>query len=317
MEFSKWQNFSQTNYSPFTFSFLHMMWGNDNAGKCVTLDFPVLTSRKKFSENYLEISSISLDVDEVSLIKAHSHLRDFSFISFFLNNLIDVPIYFTKSKSLKRKNFEILVLKFANLLMKKGKKEKIVNLLFGAFTKFFEDLRKKSFSVKYDIFKWVDLYLFLNSTFTHSKSNVLFSFKTPLLRLFNQHCDNEETLLNKEFFFYEYLLSRISQVSPIFSFFVYANAKNLRKFSRKKAVKYIYVWKYLPPYKRTHVALHWLIKDVKFSSGADLIERVSKTLELLTFSPKLTHVWQCGFFSHRHVFKNFKKTLMVSLKTSR
>ena len=45
------------------------------------------------------------------------YIRNSSFINFFLNNMIDVPICFKKSNSLKTKNFELPLLKFSNFLM--------------------------------------------------------------------------------------------------------------------------------------------------------------------------------------------------------
>jgi hypothetical protein len=73
------------------------------------------------------------------------HLRKSSFISFFIENMIDVPICFKKSKSLKFKNFEIPTLKFINLLMSDGKKEKIINYVFKSFFVFFNNFKINSF----------------------------------------------------------------------------------------------------------------------------------------------------------------------------
>lgn len=66
-------------------------------------------------------------------LSSYLFLKKPSFISFFINNFIDVPICFKKSKSLRRKNFELPLLKICALLMKKGKKEKTINLFFKIF----------------------------------------------------------------------------------------------------------------------------------------------------------------------------------------
>ena len=55
--------------------------------------------------------------------------------------MIDVPICFKKSSSLKTKNFELPLLKFSNFLMKKGKKEKIFKFIFKAFRYFFKTFK--------------------------------------------------------------------------------------------------------------------------------------------------------------------------------
>jgi hypothetical protein len=54
--------------------------------------------------------------------------------------MIDVPICFKKSVSLKHHSFELPLLKFANFLMKQGKKEKIIRLIFSSFRSFFKNI---------------------------------------------------------------------------------------------------------------------------------------------------------------------------------
>ena len=63
--------------------------------------------------------------------------------------MIDVPICFKKSPSLKNKNFELPLLKFINYLMKKGKKEQTTRMLFNAFRIYFEDLDFKKLNMSY------------------------------------------------------------------------------------------------------------------------------------------------------------------------
>jgi ribosomal protein S7 len=50
--------------------------------------------------------------------------------------MVDVPICFKKSRSLKTKNFELPLLKFSNLLMRKGKKDKIIRIIFNSIRLF-------------------------------------------------------------------------------------------------------------------------------------------------------------------------------------
>jgi ribosomal protein S7 len=58
--------------------------------------------------------------------------------------MIDVPTCFKKSESLKNKSLELPLLKFANYLMKKGKREKTIVLLVKAFSLFFQTLKKEN-----------------------------------------------------------------------------------------------------------------------------------------------------------------------------
>lgn len=78
---------------------------------------------------------------DTSYLTEFFYLKDSSFIKFFINNLIDVPVCFKKSNSLKTKNFELPLLKFSNFLMKKGKKEKTFRLIFNAFRSFFKNIK--------------------------------------------------------------------------------------------------------------------------------------------------------------------------------
>jgi len=63
---------------------------------------------------------------------SYSHLRRVSFIDFFINYAIDVPICFKKSPSLKSINSQLPLLKFANLLTRSGKRESLFRILFLA-----------------------------------------------------------------------------------------------------------------------------------------------------------------------------------------
>jgi hypothetical protein len=71
--------------------------------------------------------------------------RKSSFISFFIDNMIDVPVCFKKSPSLKYKSFELPLLKFSNFLMKRGGREQTVRAFMGAFDLFFLNMRRDVF----------------------------------------------------------------------------------------------------------------------------------------------------------------------------
>jgi len=73
------------------------------------------------------------------------YLRYSFFISFFLNNMLDVPVCFRKSRSLIRKNNQLPLLKFSNLLMRQGKREQIIKKLIVTLNNFFLTLQKENF----------------------------------------------------------------------------------------------------------------------------------------------------------------------------
>jgi hypothetical protein len=96
----------------------------------------------ELDESYNNFNSINLNT--------YIYLKKPSFISFFINNLVDIPICFKKSQSLKRKNFELPLLKFINYLMKDGKREKILKLFFYSFRNF-EQKKLKDISTTSEI----------------------------------------------------------------------------------------------------------------------------------------------------------------------
>jgi hypothetical protein len=89
-------------------------------------------------------TSVNLNQNDFSFLTDYLYIRNSSFIKFFINNMIDVPICFKKSVSLKNHNFELPLLKFSNFLMKQGKKEKVVRLIFSSFRFFFKTLKLNS-----------------------------------------------------------------------------------------------------------------------------------------------------------------------------
>jgi hypothetical protein len=97
---------------------------------------------------------------------------------------------------------------------------------------------------------------------------------------------NNDKTINISLFLKNYLYFLLSKVSPIFSYFIYSVDKNIRKYSRGKSGKYVFIWKFIAPYKRIHLAIRWLIKDIKFNQSRIFNERLSKTFDSLVFAPE-------------------------------
>lgn len=266
--------------------------------------------------------NVNFNQNDLSFLTDFMYIRNSSFIKFFINNMIDVPICFKKSVSLKHHNFELPLLKFANFLMKQGKKEKIIRLIFSSFRSFFKNINTSASTQKNTsfFFSWLNLYLFgLNLLQTTSlNSNTLSNFKfQELINLkYNNIFVNNDKTINIAFFLKNYLYFLLSKVSPIFSYFIYSVDKNIRKYSRGKSGKYVFIWKFIAPYKRIHLAVRWLIKDIKFNQSRIFNERLLKTFDSLVFSPEKSFSWKSKIFSHNYVFKNFRKSLMTSLRTT-
>lgn len=257
---------------------------------------------------------------DLSFFNDYLYIRNSSFINFFLNNMIDVPVCFKKSNSLRVKNFELPLLKFSNFLMWEGKREKIVRTLFNSFRSFFNFFKFNKLKNSSELIDWFSLYLLTNNFNFNFFNNILFKFNynfdNPLyINYSNNILDNEKTF-NFTFFLKNYLYFLLSKVSPVFSYFIYSVDKNIRKYSRGKSGKYTFIWKFIAPYKRIKLSTRLIVKDVKFYQSRKFQERLVKTFENLYFSPEKSFSWKSKIFSHNYVFKNFRKTLMSSLRTT-
>jgi len=124
--------------------------------------------------------SINFNDNETSLLTDYLYIRNSSFIKFFINNMIDVPVCFKKSSSLKTRNFELPLLKFSNFLMKKGKKEKIIRLIFSSFRLFFKNTKNNNLKNSSFFFFWLNIYIFglnfLNTLYFFIKIFFIFIF---------------------------------------------------------------------------------------------------------------------------------------------
>jgi hypothetical protein len=87
---------------------------------------------------FLRLSTI----DATEIFDKYYELRKSSFISFFSEYRIDVPLCFYNSKSLRRLSFELPLLKFSNFLMFDGKKEKFFLIFLRAFQSFIKSTKK-------------------------------------------------------------------------------------------------------------------------------------------------------------------------------
>lgn len=203
--------------------------------------------------------------------------------------------------------------------MRKGLKEQTVRILFSSVSKLIETSKQTNFT------SWMKLYFLLNSNFYNINIEGGKNFNAPFL-FFNENLSygiayenvltNETKLVENSFYVKNFLLDKLSQVSPIFSYFIYSVDKNIKKYSRGKSGKYVFIWKYIAPYKRLNLTMKWVAKEIKFTSNKNLFDRISYVLNLLIGDLKASFAWKSKTFSHNYVFKNLRKTLMSTLKTS-
>lgn len=272
-------------------------------------------------------------------------LRKTSFISFFVNNLIDTPSCFKKIKSLKRTNMELPMLKFINFFMKKGKKEQYAKYFFKAISFFYSHETKKInfkiYNIKnnniihnisqannYDLkffkkndYSWIDLFLSLNNVWNCYKHNAISHIKLDTEYKYDLNYGSTLTTNNKQtdsnYYLKNYLQLKLNSVLPIFNFFIHNVDKNVKKYSRGKSGKYTFVWKYVTIYKRIFVAIKLLLKDIKFAHGQKLSNRIQNSMSNLFLEPKKTFLWKSKTFAYNYIFKNYRSTLMTSLRTIR
>ena len=83
-----------------------------------------------------------------------------------------------------------------------------------------------------------------------------------------------------------------------------------------KSGKYVFVWKYVAYYKRIYIALRWIAKEIKFNQDRKISDRLIRTFVNMEKDIESSFAWKSKVFSHNYVFKNFKKTLMLTLKTT-
>jgi len=312
----------------------------------------------------LSVPEIStLHWDEELPFENFVYLKKSSFISFFINNMVDIPICFKKSPSLRYRSFELPILKFSNFLMQKGKREKIVRALFFAANSMFAKFKNSSRSEDLLFSNWLQYYTVFNYSFIlENPADSFFQFPkiettetteadegahnapktqsneeieidaydfdreihisnfTPssasIDLLWNAHSFEHYKIVNNTYFLKTYLLSHLNKTLPVFLYYICSVDKNVKKYSRGKSGKYAFIWKYVPPYKRLKAAMKLIAREVKFSPFRRLSDRISCTLNDIALNPSSSFVWRAKVFSHNYVFKNYRKTLMSTLRTS-
>ncbi len=321
-----WFYIYKINYNNSIFYFLINNFFNQNITSNLNLfSLNFFNSNLNNYENFNQQQSLfplsqNFHNHDESCLDSFIYIRNSSFINFFLNNMIDVPVCFKKSISLKTKNFELPLLKFSNFLMWEGKREKLIRILFKSFRSFFNLFKFNKIKNYPEFANWFSLYILTNNFNFNFFNNILFKFnfslQTPLSLNYSNNLIDFEKTVNFTFFLKNYFYFLLSKVSPVFSYFIYNVDKNIRKYSRGKSGKYTFIWKFIAPYKRIKLSTRLIVKDVKFYQSKKFEDRLTKTFENLYYSPEKSFAWKSKIFSHNYVFKNFRKSLMSSLRTT-
>lgn len=246
----------------------------------------------------------------------YSYIRRSSFIDFFDRRDIDVPKSFVGIYSLRRPSAELLLLKLANLLMRAGKKEKVFKLLSQTFYRFRDSLSTSFMPGKINFARWRHIYLFHSNFFLNDNHPLYF-----LHANFQRGRYEQFYLRNLKFGPYDYTIEKlflktIFILQPLFYFSVFNIDKNIKKITKKKGSKYVFVWKYVPLYKRKLTTLKLLIKDIKFNTGDKISIKFLNSLKTFNSKPKDSFAFKLNHFTNSYVLKNMKKSLLKTLKSS-
>ena len=273
-------------------------------------------SKINYSSTFLLKEDLQFQNLKTNPIKSFLFLRKSTVTSFFITNMIDIPISLKKSNSLYVKTFEIQNLKLLNFLMRDGNRGLVLKTLtstLGNFSNKWKNFLKPSETFT----NWIDLFYTLNSLTFSSKihQNSIF-LKNLTNTLGGGLVEKKEYFYSDKPFFQETVGKELKKFYPLFNFHIQKIDKAKKKNSRGKIDKLKLIWKYVPPYKRYYQALKWLLKDLKFQKLNKFSDRLLAVFETFYLTPNLSFLWKLKNFIHFFVFKNFKKTLLRTLRST-
>ena len=211
---------------------------------------------------------------------------------FFGNINIDIPKNLIGLGSLTRVNNQVIITKLISNLMVNGN---FLNLV-------------KKLNISYNTV----LSLYFNN-FTY-QNNYLYLIKS-LGNYKNLHILSKK---NKETFSINFFISNfIRKNSSIYSIYIYRINKAIFKNTRGKSGKFMFVWKYIPVYKRLFIVISWLLRELSVINQRKLTLRLHKLLLNIINSPNNTWVSRIKHFSHNYVYNNYRKTLVNSYISSK
>ncbi len=274
--------------------------------------FKINSSKNLHKKNFIKNKIIFNE--DLNVYQRFKKLKKTSFVFFFIENLIEIPNIFKKIKSFTFKSFEIYDLRFLNMLMSHGKKEQIFRIFWKSFLIFLQFYKKQITKKCNDgliFFFFFNNLIFKSDNFKYF--NILYNESSKLL--FNHEISSKGKQISISFFFRNFFKNIFLKISPVFAYFIYKVDKNIRKYSRGKSGKYTFFWKYVPFYKRKFITARWVAKDIKFYNSIKFSERINGVLNDLMFNEKETFPYKSKKYTYFYIFKNFRKTLMINLKT--
>lgn len=235
---------------------------------------------------------------------------------FFKNFNIDTPEVLNKTHSLRRFKGLTPLTRLVFYLSRSGKKLKFTKLILLSFFKIINELKITNNNLQAIIQDWRSIHILLKVS---SQVSGNLNKGSLLKNLYvNSHTSVKHADISKlnEYTIDNILKQNFKKFNFLFSFYIYKVDKQIYKNSRGRSGKYTFVWKYVAPYKRHFLIMHWLMKEVRISSGKTLEERVYNVLRNFIINTQLTWIWKIKKFSLNYVYFNLRKTLGETYKTS-
>ena len=257
----------------------------------------------KFFKNKIT-NSLNTSTKTFLFSKNFEYITYSEFNYFFILNNLTIPKCFANSKSLYKNNYLTNILKLNNYLTKNGNRYKFVKILTNVLNNvFYQNFKFNS--------SWKHIYIYLNHNIDNytnflNKLNISTNF-------FSQSFESKSIKLNN--FNKNTIFNFFKKISPIFIFYIYKLNKVIYKNTRGKMGKYLFLWKYVPSYKRSSLVIYWLLRELKVRSGKNLSNKLNSIISSLITNPNELWISKIKIFSHNYVYHNAQKTLFNSYRT--
>lgn len=235
---------------------------------------------------------------------------------FFKKLNIDTPEILNKTKSLHRFKGLTPLTRLIFYLSRSGKKLKFSKLVLSSFFKIISELKETRYNPQLVVLCWRSVHALLT---TAGQTTKFFTKGTHVKNLYkNEHVGiKHSNIFKSDDYNVDVLLKQnFKKFNFLFSFYIYKVDKQIYKNSRGKSGKYTFVWKYVAPYKRYFLIMHWLMKEVRITGGKTLGERIHNVLRNFIVNTESTWIWKIKKFSLNYVYFNLRKTLGETYKTS-
>jgi hypothetical protein len=191
-------------------------------------------------------------------------------------------------------------------------------LLLNVFTKIFNTflLSKKTTTE----FTWKNicfLFLFFRQNFKKMSQGKYTQFDTSTMLMQYPHTMKFGSIHLRESPTLNSLLSTsLERLNLLFAFYIYKVDKQIYKNSRGKSGKYLFLWKYVAPYKRHKLIFYWLAKEARITNSTKMESRIFLVMNNFIKFISKSWIWRLKKFTLNYVYYNLRTTLSETYRTS-